>query len=65
MTKNELIKALERFDDNMEVFIAERKTEFAFGLVNSVRKQEVVFSEDPDYVTEVNSTDNVIIISEE
>ena len=47
MTKKELIKALEPFPDNMDVFMAPRKTEFHFGLLNSVSKQDVTFFEDP------------------
>lgn len=49
----------------MEVFIAERKTDFTFGLLNSVTKKEVVFSEDPDYVTELHAKDDVLILDEE
>lgn len=65
MTKKELIKALEPFDDNIEIFIDERSTDFKYGLVNSVSKKLVTFSEDPDYVTEVHAQDDVIVLSEE
>lgn len=49
----------------MEVFMAERKTEFAYGLVNSVRRKEITFTEDPSPGSEVVATYEVIIIDEE
>jgi len=64
MTKAEIIKALEPYPDNMDVFVAERKTEFAYGLVNSVYKKKINFKEDPDS-DEILATGNVIIFDEE
>ncbi|MCG7502399.1 hypothetical protein MHM83_10995 [Tenacibaculum sp. Mcav3-52] len=65
MTKKELIKALEPFDDNMDVFIDERTTDFTYGLLSSVKKQKVIFSEDSDSVSELNAEGEVIVLSEE
>ena len=65
MTVKELKTELSKYPENMEVFIAERKTDFAFGLLNSVTKKEVTFSEDPDYVTELHAKDDVLILDEE
>ena len=65
MTVKQLKAALEQYPDNMEVFVAERKTEFAFGLVNSVRSQEISFTEDPSDSTEDAPTDTVVVIDEE
>lgn len=48
MTVKQLIKKLREYPEHMEVFIAERKTEFAYGSLNSVRKKEIPFSEEPD-----------------
>lgn len=48
MTKQELIKSLKKYPDNMEVFIDERLTEFRYGLLNSVRSKEIVFMEEPE-----------------
>ena len=65
MTVKELKMELSKYPENMDVFIAERKTDFTFGLLNSVTKREVIFSEDPDYVTELNAKDDVLILDEE
>lgn len=64
MTVKELKQRLERFPDNMSVFLAERKTEFSFGLLNSVRSDKINFKEDP-CSDEVLATDTVIILDEE
>lgn len=48
MTKKDLIKALEPFDENMEVFLDERVSEFDYGLLNTVRVQKINFREEPD-----------------
>lgn len=63
MTKQQLIKALEPYPDNMDIFLDERLSEFTYGLLNGVRKQEIVFMEDPN--GEVLSTNEVIILSEQ
>lgn len=47
MTKAELIKALEPFPEDMQVFL-ESTTEFQFGLVNSAEETDIIFREDPD-----------------
>ncbi|MDD7912948.1 hypothetical protein [Polaribacter ponticola] len=65
MTVKELKAELNKYPENMDVFIAERKTDYTFGLLNSVTKREVTFSEDPDYVTELNAKDDVLILDEE
>ena len=64
MTVKKLKEELNKFPDHMEVFMAERKTEFAYGLVNSVRSDEINFIEDP-YDDEVLARDTVIILDEE
>lgn len=46
MTVKQLREELEKYPDNMDVFMAERKTAFAYGLLNSVRSDEITFSED-------------------
>jgi len=62
MTKADLIKQLEPYPDNMEVFIAERKTDFAFGLLNSVESKEINFMEEPDSEPMAKAT--VIVLDE-
>jgi hypothetical protein len=59
----ELIHELNKYPDNMDVFMDERKTEFTFGLVNSVRKQKINFKDNP--YGEVIASDYVIILDEE
>ena len=48
MNVKELKKELEKYPESMEVFMAERKTEFMYGLVNSVSTKEINFKESPD-----------------
>jgi len=63
MTVKELIKELSQYPENMDVFMAERKTDFTYGLVNSTKVEEINFMEEPD--GEVISRDNVVVIDEE
>lgn len=63
MTKKDLIKALEPFDENMEVFLDERVSEFDYGLLNTVRVQKINFKEDPSGKTLTSY--NCIVLSEE
>lgn len=63
MTVKELKDQLSKYPDLMDVFIAERKSEFSFGLVNSVRQQEIPMKEDPD--GEVLGTFDVVILDED
>jgi hypothetical protein len=64
MTVGELIKELQKYPENMDVFVAERKTEFAYGLVNSVTQKEIDFVEAP-LDEEPLSSDLVVVIDEE
>jgi hypothetical protein len=64
MTVKQLKEALAKFPDDMEVFMAERKTEFAYGLLNSVKSREINFKEEP-YDEEVLARDTVVILDEE
>jgi hypothetical protein len=63
MTVAELKIELSKYPDNMEVFVSERMTEFAYGLVNSVSSKRINFMEEPD--GEVLAQDRVVIISED
>lgn len=63
MTVKELKEIISSLPDNMDVFVAERKTEFTYGLVNSAYVKEINFAEDPD--GEVLSRDKVVILDEE
>ena len=63
MNDKELIKELSQYPENMDIFMAERKTEFTYGLVNSISKKEINFMEEPE--GEVLSRDNVIVTDEE
>ena len=62
MTVKELKEELSKYPDNMDVFMAERTTDFAYGLVDEVSSKEISFMEEPD--GKILSTDTVVIISE-
>lgn len=57
------LKALPASMDNLEIFIAERKTEFTYGLVNSATVKEINFSEEVD--GEVLAREKVLVIDED
>lgn len=57
------LKALPSSMDDLEVFMAERKTEFKYGLVNSATEVEINFSEEPN--GEVIARGMVLILDEE
>lgn len=63
MTVKELKSKLADLPDNMDVFLAERQTEFKYGLVNSAYVKEINFMEEPD--GKVLSRDKVVILDEE
>lgn len=63
MTVKELKEKLATMPDDMDVFVAERKTEFAYGLVNSAYFTQINFVEEPD--GEVLSRNIVFVLDEE
>lgn len=68
MTIKELKEKIENLPDEMDVFIAERKTDFGFGLANSGYVKEIFFTED-EYPTEEEikaaPKENVFVLDEE
>lgn len=64
MTVKELKAILNDLPDSMQVFVAERKSEFKYGLVNSVYVKEIDFMENPDD-DEVLAREKVVCIDEE
>jgi hypothetical protein len=48
MNIGKLKQAIANLPDDMEVFIGERLTEEAYGLVNSVREQTITVGDDED-----------------
>lgn len=63
MTVKQLKEALAKYPDDMEVFVAERKTEFAYGLVNSATVRRIKFMEEPDGESLAES--DVVVLDEE
>lgn len=63
MTVKELKEKIANLPDSMDVFVAERKTEFAYGLVNSAFVKKIDFMEEPD--GEVLTQDDVLVLEEE
>lgn len=64
MTVKELKLELEKYPDNMDIFIDERVTEFTYGLLNSVNKKKIDFFDDISDSTPL-SCDICIVLSEE
>jgi hypothetical protein len=63
MTVKELKDILTTMPYDLEVFVAERKTEFQYGLVNSAYAKEINFTEDP--YGEILCRERVLILDEE
>lgn len=63
MNLGQFKKQTEGLPDSMELFIGERTTDFAYGLVETVQVKEIPFSEEPG--GKALSRDKVIVISEE
>ncbi len=63
MTVKELKEKIANLPDNMDVFVAERKTEFTYGLVNSASIKKINFMEEPD--GKVLAQENVLVLDEE
>lgn len=63
MTLGEFRKITESYPDNLALFIGERLTEFKYGLVNSIEKKKITFSEDP--YSKPLSKDWVIVLTED
>ena len=62
MNVKQLKEELNKYPDHMDVFMAERKTEFAYGLLNSVTSDIINFTEEPG--GEVLSSDKAVILDE-
>lgn len=64
MTLGQFRKLTENMPDNLDLFVAERRTEFSFGLVNSAYVKEIGFAEDPmgETIAELNM--EVLVLDE-
>ena len=62
MTVKELKQKLEKYPENMDVFMDERISDFRYGLLNSISVTKINFMEEPD--GKVLSKDDVIVLSE-
>ena len=63
MTVKELKKKLSRYPDDMEIFVSSDKTEFKYAPLDSVRSDEINFTEEPH--GEPLATDMVVILDEQ
>lgn len=63
MTIKQLKEKIDNLPDNMDVFVAERKTEFAYGLVNSALVKQINFMEEPN--GEILAEEDVLVLDEE
>ena len=63
MTVEKLISKLSLLPPSMQVFMAERKTEFTYGLLNSVKTKQINLVDELD--GEVTAIENVVILDEE
>lgn len=66
MTIKELKNIIRDLPDNMDVFIGERVTEYAYGLVNSGLVKEIDFYDEDDPENEdIQAKDEVFVLTEE
>lgn len=65
MTIKELKLAIKDLPDDMDVFMAERVSEFTYGLVNSAFVYNVHFKEDPNPDSPVLAVNKALILSED
>jgi len=63
MNVKQLKQELEKYPDDMDVFIDERLTDFRYGLLNGVTKKEINFMEEPN--SEPLSKDTVVVLGED
>jgi len=63
MTVKELKDKLSAMPDHFDVFLADRKSEFTYGLLNTVSTKEITFTDEPD--GDPLSVDTVVILDEE
>lgn len=63
MNVAQLIEELQKHPRNRQVFVDERKTEFAYGLINSANSKKIKFQEEPGGKS--LATDTVVILSED
>lgn len=63
MTVKELIKTLQMYPQNMDVFMDERTTDFQYGLVNNAVVKKIKFKEEVD--SEIWAEAEAVILSEE
>jgi len=63
MNIKQLKEKIATLPDNMDVFVAERKTEFSYGFVNSAFVKKINFMEEPD--GKVLAQNNVFILDED
>jgi hypothetical protein len=65
MNVKQLIEELKKYPETMDVFMAERRTEYAYGLLNSVSVKEVLFEPNDDFESEDVAKENCVILSED
>lgn len=63
MTIKKLKEIIANLPDSMEVFVAERKTDFEYGLITGVYVKKINFMEEPD--GEILCGDTVLILDED
>lgn len=63
MNIRELKIKIENLPDDMDVYISERKTEFSYGLLNSVFVKDINLMEDPS--GDIICSETVLVLDEE
>jgi hypothetical protein len=63
MTIKKLKEIITNLPDSMEVFVAERKTDFAYGLITGAYVKNINFMEEPD--GEILCEDTVLVLDED
>lgn len=66
MTVAQLRKELEKYPDDMEVYLDERKTSFTYGLLNSVSQKSVaMYESEQPWDEEPMSIEEAVILCED
>lgn len=63
MTVRQLKQRLKHYPDDLEIYVPERSTDFAYGMIEHVESKEINFMEEPG--GEIIGRQKVLVLSED